>query len=125
MNQCIVIRKEKIYKSLKTRPTPGKKLLKLYNRSDSVKRLPLNILEDNKIINDAEIHKQTGDLFFCLEGEAIFIYGGKLHGKKIAGGKETVLKPGDWLWIPPGQPHQHKCLGVTRLIIIKIPSRKS
>ena len=34
-----------------------------------------------------------------------------------------ILKQGDWLWIPAGEPHQHSATGTARLVIIKIPSK--
>jgi uncharacterized RmlC-like cupin family protein len=41
--------------------------------------------------------------------------------KEIKGGTEVVMKPGDWLWIPAGEPHQHKTSTKARLVIIKVP----
>lgn len=101
---------------------------------------PVAVLEDKEILNDAEVHKTEGDLWLCLEGEVTFICGGELvdprfskdkdgkdkvnelRAKEINGGAEIVLKPGDWLWIPPGEPHLHKTSGTARLVIIKIPN---
>ncbi len=99
----------------------------------------MNILEDKDITNDAEVHTHEADLWFCLEGQVTFEIEGALHepvakvlpdktvderewkSKTIDGGRIVVMNPGDWLWIPAGQPHQHRCTGVARLVIIKIP----
>lgn len=139
--KCILVRKEEIDKTLAAPPVVGKKLLEPLKSFSTVSNLPFNILEDaNLLENDAEVHKREGDLWFCLEGEVKFIYGGELveswtvknsdgtlneneiKAKEIKSGTEAVLKPGDWLWIPAGQPHKHLCPGITRLVIIKIPS---
>lgn len=140
MDKCVLVRKEEIAKTLATAPTQGKKLLEPLKGLAAANKLPFNILEDKEVLNnEAEIHKHEGDLWLCLEGEVTFIYGGELFepwpkklpdgkvderewkAKEILGGTESVLKPGDWLWIPAGQPHQHQCSGVSRLAIIKIP----
>jgi len=102
--------------------------------------LPFKILEDKEVVNEAEVHKIEGDLWHCLEGKAEFIYGGELvnpivviqngianenelKAKEIFGGIKVILRAGDWLWVPPWQPHQHQCSEVARLIIIKIPAK--
>lgn len=122
-----------------TVPIAGKNLLEPL-KSMAVKHdLPFKILEDHQIVNDAEVHVREGDLWYCIEGEARFIYGGalvepqikvrkdgtrdvnELFAKEISGGTEVVVTSGDWLWIPAGQPHQHSCVGTARFMIIKIP----
>jgi len=138
--RSFLIRKEVIDETLKAEPTAGKKLLEPLKSLAAENSLPINILEDKDVVNDAEVHKHEGDLWLCLEGEVNFIYGGELvdpwakknpdgtlderelKAKEIKGGTEVILNPGDWLWIPAGKPHQHKCNGVARLAIIKIPS---
>lgn len=141
MNQktSFVVRKADIAKTLKTKPANGKRLLEPLKSIAATHALPFNILEDKNVANDAEVHTREGDLWYCLEGSVTFICGGKMvapwHGKsadgtdnpnelkarKIKGGKEMVLKPGDWLWIPAGVPHSHHTKGTARLVIIKIP----
>lgn len=138
--ECIVIKKETIKKTLAAKPAPGKRVLEPLKSLATSLGLPFNILEDTEIANEAEMHKQAGDLWHCLEGTVTFIYGGKLVDPKprinpdgslnqnefsadaIKNGAKVILQPGDWLWIPPGQPHQHACTGTARLVIIKIPS---
>lgn len=141
MGKCVLVRKEEIDKTLASQPMRGKKLLEPLKSFAAVNKLPLNILEDSEVLdNEAEIHKHEGDLWQCLEGEVKFIYGGELvepyfkklpdgsedkrevKAKEIRGGEEAILKPGDWLWIPAGQPHQHFCEKTARLAIIKIPA---
>ena len=128
-----LFKKEEVDKVLAMAPEIGKRML--FKSSDN----PVGILEDKDVVNDAEVHKTEGDLWLCLEGEVTFICGGELvdpwfskdkdgkdklnelKAKEIKGGTEMTLKPGDWLWIPAGEPHQHKCSGLSRLVIIKIP----
>ena len=128
-----LFKKEEVDKVLAMAPEIGKRML--FKSSDN----PVGILEDKDVVNDAEVHKTEGDLWLCLEGEVTFICGGELvdpwfskdkdgkdklnelKAKEIKGGTEMTLKPGDWLWIPAGEPHQHKTFGTTRLAIIKIP----
>ncbi|MBI2024697.1 MAG: hypothetical protein HYT03_01210 [Candidatus Harrisonbacteria bacterium] len=138
--KCFLVRKSEIDKTLATAPTRGKKLLEPLKSLAAANKLPLNILEDKEVLdNEAEIHKKEGDLWLCLKGEVKFIYGGEMvdpwvkknadgslneneiKAKQIKNGIESILKPGDWLWIPAGQPHQHLCVGTVRLAIIKIP----
>lgn len=120
---------------------PGKRLLEPLKTIAAANGLPLNILEDREVANEAEVHRHEGDLWGCLEGEVTFSYGGVLVGaqmrtrsdgavneleikaRDISGGTEAVLKPGDWLWIPAGQPHAHRAAKTARLFIIKIPAR--
>ncbi len=140
MVKAALVRKEKILETLSAQAIVGKRLLEPLKSFAALNKLPLNILEDKKIRNDAEAHKFEGDLWYCLEGEIIFIHGGELidpvfgknadgsinenelTAKEIRGGDEIVIKQGDWFWIPPGVPHQHSASGIARLIIIKIPS---
>ncbi|MBI1888702.1 MAG: hypothetical protein HYS15_02105 [Candidatus Spechtbacteria bacterium] len=142
--KCALVPKKMIERTLASPPAPGKKLLEPLLSFAAAHNLPFNILEDHEVTeNDAEVHTQTGDLWHCLEGEVIFVYGGtlthartgkkadgtsdrrELKGKKINNGTRTILKQGDWLWIPSGQPHQHLCAKTARLIIIKIPLGKN
>ena len=139
MSSCVVLRKKEVEKTLETSPTSGKHLLEPLKSFAAASGFPMKILEDREVINPAEVHTHEGDLWQCLEGEVIFICGGELiepkakknpdntfderewSGSGIRGGTEMVLRPGDWLWVPPGEPHQHNCKGLTRLVIIKIP----
>ncbi len=139
MQNCVYVKRELINETLGSATRQGKKLLEPLKTISKESKLPLNILEDKDVINEAEIHTHEGDLWQCLEGEVTFIFGGELvdpwkkknadgtedereiKANEIRNGTETVLRPGDWLWIPPGQPHQHVCKGVARLAIIKIP----
>lgn len=128
-----------IKKTLAKKPTQGKHLLEPLKSKAEKTKLPFQILEDCRVENPAEVHMVEGDLWHCLEGEAEFILGGKLkdprhreradgtenphelYGSGILGGKKKTLHTGDWLWIPPGEPHQHRAKKTARMIIIKIP----
>ena len=65
----------------------------------------------------AEIHEDWSDHIFIQEGEASFIIGGiavdarvtapgERRGTAIRGGTTMIVRPGDYLFIPPGTPHQ-------------------
>ncbi len=140
-NKSVLIKKEIIDQTL-AQPyadVPTKKLIEPLKALALQNKVPLNILEDVNVNNEAEIHKHEADLWLCLDGEVTFVYGGEMvdpwvkknadgstddrewKAKEIKGGTEVVLKPGDWLWIPAGEPHQHKTTGRARLAIIKVP----
>ena len=120
---------------LKAVPQQGKRMLPL---PMGLADMPLGILEDQAVENAPEVHRSEGDLWQCLEGEATFVVGGEvvgvrereradgtlnsdeLTGERIEGGATYILRSGDWLWIPPGVPHQHAASGTARLAIIKI-----
>lgn len=137
---AVFVRREEIEHTLKMKPTQGKHMLEPFASFVKSVGLPFSILEDVRLFeNDAEIHMREGDLWFCLEGEATFIYGGELvnprvkknldgtedknelKGKSIAGGTTIVFRSGDWLWIPAGVPHQHTASDKVRMVIAKIP----
>ena len=65
----------------------------------------------------AEIHENWSDHIFIKEGEASFIIGGTVpdakvrepgekRGTAIIGGRIMAVRVGDYLFIPPGMPHQ-------------------
>lgn len=132
MENCIFLSKKEIDKILAAKPVQGKRMLMAIAEGR-----PFGILEDTEVSNEAEVHKLEGDLWHCLEGEVEFVCGGELvdswvressggnelGGKDIKGGTSMVLKNGDWLWIPAGEPHMHKTSGTARLVIIKIPKK--
>lgn len=140
MTKAVVFRNEEIVQTLAVPALAGKRLLEPLKSFSAKNKFPLNILEDKEISNDAEVHKNEGDLWHCLEGEVTFIHGGELvdpvfgknvdgstnenelSAKEISGGEEIVVRQGDWFWIPPGVPHKHSSNGTARLIIIKIPN---
>lgn len=138
---CVLVRKEDVDKTLLSEPTQGKRLLEPLKSFALAHKLPFKILEDKDVVNEAEVHMEDGDLWHCLTGEVKFIHGGalvdprakknedgsidekELKSDKISGGTEVFLKPGDWLWIPAGEPHQHMSRETARLIIVKIPKK--
>jgi mannose-6-phosphate isomerase-like protein (cupin superfamily) len=65
----------------------------------------------------AEIHENWSDHIFIQEGEASFIIGGTVpdakvrepgekRGSAITGGRTLAVRAGDYLFVPPGTPHQ-------------------
>lgn len=136
---CVVVRNNDISTFLHAAPVQGKHMfepLKVFSKASGI---PLNFLEDTDVSNDAEVHRHEADLWYCLEGEVEFICGGELvegkvkinkdstiddrewKAKAIEGGEKIVLRAGDWLWIPAGEPHQHSAKGTAKLAIIKVP----
>ena len=139
MSNWVLVKKEIIEETLRAESKQGKGLVEPLKSLAAEKNLPFKILEDKEVVNEAEVHRHEGDLWQCLEGEVTFICGGELvepkakqnpdgtlderewKGKAIQDGTEMVLRPGDWLLIPPGVAHQHNCKGIARMFIIKIP----
>lgn len=140
MNNCILISASDITKTLLSAPLKGKRLLEPLKSISSTHHIPMNLLEDVEVKEtEAEVHLHEADLWFGLEGEVAFVCGGtlvqpthtkrtdgtenpnELKGEDIVGGREIIVRSGDWLWIPAGQPHKHTCEGVGRVMIIKIP----
>ena len=142
LSPCALVRSDEISNTLSQEPVQGKRLLEPLKARALAEKLPINILEDKEVSNEAEVHRHEGDLWHCLEGEVAFIYGGEMvspwakqlsdggtddreiKAKEITHGIEAILKPGDWLWIPPGQPHSHRTDNTARLAIIKIPAKE-
>lgn len=138
--QAIFVPKSQVTETLAAAPAPGKRLLEPLKTFAAANGLPLKILEDCQVSNDAEVHTHEADLWYCLEGEVTFVCDGEMvepwfnkladgtedrreiKAKTIRDGTTYVLRPGDWLWIPAGVPHQHTCPATARLVIIKIPS---
>ncbi len=139
-NKSVVIQNQDIQGILSELPVQGKRMMEPLKTFSKTEGVSFNILEDTAVSNDAEVHTHEADLWGCLQGEVTFTIGGEmvdpkpsvgknghvnereLKAKQIKGGSEIVLKPGDWLWIPAGEPHLHKAEGTARLIIIKIPN---
>lgn len=143
LQPCTVVRKSDVDATLASPPAQGKRLLEPLKAIAAELKLPLNILEDKEVSNEAEVHRHEGDLWQCLEGEVTFVYGGEMvapwtkklpdggtdereiKANEIRGGTEVTLRPGDWLWIPAGQPHSHRTDKTARLAIIKIPAKET
>lgn len=142
LQPCAFVPAALIDSTLKSLPQQGKRLLEPLRSFAAAHGLPFNVLEDMDVSNEAEVHRHEADLWCCLQGEVTFVYGGEMvnswakqlpdggtddreiKAKEIRGGTEVRLRDGDWLWIPAGQPHQHKASGIARLVIIKIPAKE-
>ena len=138
MQEYILVRAEELTDSQSVTPEVGKRSLPPFDVLDAA-HPPFLIIEESQISNAAEVHTHKGDLWFCLEGEVAFTCGGRLidekkvsgydgkelSGSGIEGGTSFTLRKGDWLWIPPGVPHQHGATAPARLIIIKMPAAAS
>lgn len=123
-----------------TPPKQGKHSLEPLRSFAKSHSLPLSLLEDTDVENEAEVHKTKADLWQCIEGEATFTIGGELvnsrvkknadgtediteiFAEKISNGQEQMIKKGEWLWIPAGVPHSHRAKGTARFFVIKVPN---
>ncbi|MEO5927977.1 MAG: hypothetical protein ABIO72_04625 [Patescibacteria group bacterium] len=143
LSPSAVVRHTDIDATLASDSVVGKRLLEPMKAIAAANNLPFKIIEDHQVpVSECEVHILEGDLWCCLEGSVRFVTGGTLVDPKhrpnadgtpnpnelvaetIEGGSETILEKGDWLWIPPGQPHLHTCEGTARLLIVKIPVAK-
>ncbi|MEK7082701.1 MAG: hypothetical protein AAB972_00895, partial [Patescibacteria group bacterium] len=77
------LRKKDIDIMCATPPVKGKNLLEPLKSMAITHGLPFKILEDHQVSNDAEVHLNENDLWCCLEGEALFVYGGVLVDPQI------------------------------------------
>ncbi|HEY4517677.1 MAG TPA: hypothetical protein VJI74_02205 [Candidatus Paceibacterota bacterium] len=132
---CVFIPKRVTEETLATAPAQGKHLLEPFKTA--AVGSAINILEDDHLEdNQTEVHRHEADLWICLEGEVDFVVGGELiepwakEGDDrelkakvdgIKNGTKHVLRQGDILFIPAGQPHVHTTKGTGRLYIIKVP----
>lgn len=133
---AVFIAKSEFLKSLENAPVPGKHILEPSKSFAKATGFPAKILENCQVTDGkAEVHDHEGDLWYCLEGEVTFVTGGTLldpeeiskspgewQGSGIEDGVSDILREGDWLWIPPGDPHLHTCARAGRMVIIKIPA---
>jgi mannose-6-phosphate isomerase-like protein (cupin superfamily) len=136
----VFIPASKVDAALKTNPEQGKRLLEPLKSIWQEHGTPINVLEDHKVSNEAEVHRHEGDLWICLQGEVEFVVGGEMinpwakvlpdggvddreiKSKEINDGTSHTLYKGDILWIPAGEPHLHRTEGTARLYIIKVPT---
>ncbi len=141
MNDCSILTKQAIDQLLLSPSLPGKHTLESWKQSPESKVIPFTILEDVTYIERrAELHLREADVFYCLEGEATFVYGGELvdghervnadgttnpnewRGSDIRNATVVTVQIGDWVWIPAGQPHYHFSKTRARLLVIKVPT---
>ena len=126
---------------LGSNPLQGKNVLEPLKGIAHAQSLAFNIIELAEHTNKVEVHKFLNDLWFCLEGEVRFLCGGRMQeshtrvrsdgtldktemrAKSLDGAQETIVRLGDWFWIPAGTPHQHITEKTARLMIIKIPQQ--
>ena len=144
MTTSFFIQNAIIEDTLSRAPVEGKHVMDPFNTLAKKHNLPINILENHRVSSsEAEAHRHEADLWICLEGEVEFVVDGEMvnpqikplpngniddreiKAKEIKGGTSYILKKGDILWIPAGQPHLHRTTdGTARLYIIKVPARE-
>ena len=89
---------------------------------------------------DPEIHPAAIDIFYCIDGAATIVTGGKIVGMKESGrnrmagarveqGRSDQMTKGDWLLVPSGTPHWHteypKPFGFYRYLLVKVDESDS
>lgn len=86
---------------------------------------------ENRTNADAEVHSAEDDIFYILDGKATFYLGGTLHdtweyspgnqaGHEQRGATETVVGPGDLVFVPRGTVHRLSCPGgFVEMLMIK------
>ena len=78
-----------------------------------------------------EVHPMAIDIFYCIDGAATVVTGGKvvggdnrMVGAKIEQGRADHMTKGDWLLVPSGTPHWHteypKPYGFYRYLLVKV-----
>jgi mannose-6-phosphate isomerase-like protein (cupin superfamily) len=85
-----------------------------------------------KLPGEVEIHREDTDVMYVLSGSATVVTGGTVVGQHTVGPKEErgtairggvaqVLKAGDMLVIPKGQPHWfQKISGEVSYVVMKV-----
>lgn len=88
--------------------------------------------ENNLAPAAAEIHDESDDVYYVLEGSATLTLGGKLEspkevepgewrGPRIEGGQNFDVKKGDLIVVPRGTPHMRSTVGKDfAMILIKV-----
>jgi mannose-6-phosphate isomerase-like protein (cupin superfamily) len=91
--------------------------------------------EKNQPMSEAEVHDDSDDVYYVLEGSATLVLGGWLEepretspcewrGARIAGGNSFEMKKGDLVVVPRGTPHQRATVGRDlSMLLIKIFAR--
>jgi mannose-6-phosphate isomerase-like protein (cupin superfamily) len=78
-----------------------------------------------------EVHEKTTDILFVVDGEALYVTGGKMiDGKQtrpgewlgtgIEGGTEHHLKKGDVIVVPPNTPHWFKEVTLCNSFMVRV-----
>lgn len=89
---------------------------------------------------DPEIHPTAIDIFYCIDGAATIVTGGRIVGMKESGrnrmagarveqGRADQMTKGDWLLVPSATPHLHTeypmPFGFYRYLLFKIEESDS
>jgi mannose-6-phosphate isomerase-like protein (cupin superfamily) len=78
-----------------------------------------------------EVHEKTTDILFVVDGEALYVTGGKMIdgkqtrpfewiGASIEGGVEHHLKKGDVIIVPPNTPHWFKQVTLCNSFMVRV-----
>jgi mannose-6-phosphate isomerase-like protein (cupin superfamily) len=66
-----------------------------------------------------EVHPGQDQVYYIMKGEATLIYGGKVVGKEIVGGKSIHLSEGDVTMLPADQPDQWKIPNEISFLLVR------
>jgi len=66
-----------------------------------------------------EVHPGQDQVYYIMKGEATLIYGGKVVGKEIVGGKSIHLSQGDVTVLPADQPDQWKIPNEISFLLVR------
>ncbi|MCU1330343.1 MAG: uncharacterized protein JWN34_5713 [Bryobacterales bacterium] len=84
---------------------------------------------------DPEVHPNSIDIFYCVDGAVTVVTGGRITGMKESGanrmagarvelGQADHMTKGDWLLVPSGTPHWHteypQPFGFYRYLLVKV-----
>ena len=133
----VYVAQQQVGEILVTAPTPGKTQIEPFHSFMKSQGAPFSILEDTAVeSNKVELHTDEEDVWVCLQGEAWFKLGGEMvdpfpstsggapnvkemRSQEVQGATTVIMKPGEWLWIPAGVPHQHGASGTARFMVFK------
>ena len=95
---------------------------------------PYNVsLEYRAAVANAAVHETEAELFYVIDGSATLVTGGKLTkenrtnaanltGAGIEGGNSRHVAKGDFIMVPPGQPHWFSAIdGTVVLMSLHLP----
>ncbi|MBS3149520.1 hypothetical protein J4455_02385 [Candidatus Woesearchaeota archaeon] len=93
MPKSVLIKKETIEESLKSKVTKETKHLEPIKSFSKENNIPLSIIEYSEVLNNLpEIHENEADLWYCLEGEVEFICGREIVNNEIVNGIIYLVK---------------------------------
>jgi len=127
----VVVMSGQSVNDLKEKLKPGNKTEELIDSAGMELRVAIQH-ENNRTGAAAELHDNSDDVYYVLEGSATLVLGGKLdapkevepgewRSPKIIDGKAYEITKGDLIVVPRGTPHQRSTANKDfSMILIKI-----